>query len=204
MKFLRPLLYIIVIFMFAAFISYAINSTTIRLLNSSTKTLTQENISSLSQGDIVEFEGTIDYLHLLSDNSNDEHTIYFAGIKEYPNQLIVKFKSNKLSFDKQIFKGKVELLSNTNIADDLISKLNSSIDLNSERNKDAVTQFNGEEKEEIIKTSVGNFSKDSSVLVLDEVLVDRNSIFLNVFVTFGVVTIFLFTLFRNKILRFEV
>lgn len=207
MRFFRNLFLILLILVFAISVSFFINASSLQQLNSPAKVITQENVNDIlneiDHGDIVEITGTIDLLRLASDsNINPENANYFAGLEEFPDMVIIKFRYSKLNFEVQNFRGQVVRLEDEPLATEIISKLNGKIDFNNPLNSTIAEQFSETTKQEIIDSSEGNFDNDS-ILILDEVLIDQNTIYTNIVLIFTAVSLFLLTLFRSKIFRIK-
>jgi len=192
---------IILVLLFSAGLSFLINQSSIQLVGSQYEVITTDNVdtifSQINYGDIVEIEGTIDYLRMVSDQPQDiSQTTYFAGLKEFGNKFIIRFPHSKLTPEKIKFTGKVLKINDDEFSKTLISKLNAPLDF-STINVSA-DQLDVEVKQKIAEQSVGNFN-ESTILVLDGVLIDDADIYLNFIITFVVIFVFIITLFRKKI-----
>src|SRR6185369_13144554 len=111
---IRTLGYILFVFFISAIISYIASSAALDLISREIKTITPENVGELKDtlrnNDIIKVSGTVNFLYLVKDE--DTANYYFAGLKEFGEDFIVKIRADKLVLDKQDFVGKVVQLSN--------------------------------------------------------------------------------------------
>ncbi len=202
MTIIRIFGYIIFIFFISAIISYIASSAALDLINREIKSITPENAleikDTLRNNDIVKITGTVNFLYLVKDEETTN--FYFAGLKEYKEDFIIKIRADKLILDKQEFIGKVVQLSNDSFSQRLINAINEPLDFSDEQNKQLKDQLNDAARKKITESSRGDFT-DLSILILDGEVVNKDQIYTNIVIIFIITSIFLLTFFRKKIFR---
>lgn len=202
MTILRIFGYIVFVFFISAIISYIASSAALDLINRGIKTITPENVAeikdTLRNNDIVKISGTVNFLYLVKDE--DSPNFYFAGLKEFGEEFIIKIRADKLILNKQEFTGKVVQLSNDSFSERLVNAINAPLDFSDEQNKQLKDQLNEAARKKITESSRGDFT-DLSILILDGEVVNKDQIYTNIIIVFGITSIFLLTLFRKKIFK---
>lgn len=192
---------VIFVLLFSAGISFGINQNSIQLIRSQYKVISSDNLESsfenIDYGDIIELEGTIDYLKMVSDEPADiSATTYFAGLKEFGNKFIIRFSADKLNSAKTKFVGKAIKVNSDSFSKVLLEKLNAPLSFDDINN--LTDQLDIQAKEKIIEQSTADFN-ENTILILDGMLINDSDIYLNFIITLIVVFILILTLFRKKI-----
>ncbi|MEO6728287.1 MAG: hypothetical protein ABIM99_00025 [Candidatus Dojkabacteria bacterium] len=177
-----------------------VNFNALEIVNRPVRNITaqtfDEDIKTLSNDDIVSFNGTINYLRVISDSG--ENT-YYVGFEEFGDKLIVRM--SRQDFEGSSLKnvqGNIKFLDNSSFSDSLISKLNEKGTLD-DVNQSDLNQLDTAVKERIADSLQGNFS-NGSVLVVEGQKFERQKIYLETLLLGVFSTIFLIILLRNKVL----
>jgi len=190
--------FLILIGLFSLVISIYINKNSIEISNRNSITLTPENFSqfknNIKPNDIVQINGTLNYLNILTNNDQ----IYYAGLKEYSNKIIIKLSVDKFIFNPQTFIGKVMLVSDVQSYNTLITKMNSPLDLSDQINNTLVKELGKTDAELISSASVSNFNKDTLIL-MDNNYLNKKQLFTNLLAFFLIIFISLILITRNFI-----
>lgn len=155
-----------------------------------------EDIKNLNNDDNVAFNGTINYLRVISDAGEN---VYYTGFEEFGDKLIVRM--SKQDFEGSSLKnvqGSIRFLDTSSFSDALISKLNEKGTITNVNESD-LNQLDESIKERIAENLQGNFTSNS-VLVIEGQKFERQKVYLETLVLGIFSTIFLTILLRNKVL----
>jgi len=204
----RTFLFILILLILSLVISLVVSSPLIQTLNNPSIKITPDNFvnakSSITDNSIVEIEGTINPYNLVGDNnSSDKSTVYYAGLSEYGNNFIVKFKPNKLITAQQKFIGKIVRLGDDAFSNNLINAINSPINSNPVVSDMLKQQFDTTVVNKIADYSKANYDK-TAILILDGEFVANQQIYLNVIISFIILSALFLTLFRKKIFKAKI
>ncbi|BCX13479.1 MAG: hypothetical protein KatS3mg085_011 [Candidatus Dojkabacteria bacterium] len=209
---LRTILSIIFFSLISFGIVYGLYMDQIASVQKPVTKITPENYSpsikqQIEYGDIVEITGTPDLLHQVSqegeieseDGSKTEGIqYYYVGLKEYGYDFVVRINPGKLFSETQTFKGKVTGLTQTDFGNRIKNSLNKPINFQDSVNKEAAKELDVEFQEEIAQQSEANFTS-STLLILDNEIVNKNDIYAKVFFWGVLLDIFLIAVFRKVV-----
>lgn len=164
----------------------------------------EDSKNAIEYGDIVKITGTPNLLQQVSQEPtktsdlSDKTTYYYVGLKEYGFDFVVKVKKGKVVSESQTFIGKVTGLSNTEFGSRIKNSLNKPINFDDSVNQEISKELDQESKDKISTQSEAKFT-DTTLLVLDEEVIDLNGIYTNIIMYSVVLSVFFITLFRKRI-----
>lgn len=154
------------------------------------------DIANLKNDDIVSFNGTVNYLRVISDPSEN---IYYVGFEEFGDKIIVRM--SKQEFDGSSVKsiqGTVKFLDNSAFSDSLINKLNEKGSIGNV-NQSELSNLDDSVKTKIADNLQGNFST-KSILITEGQKFEREKVYSETLLLGILTTIFLVVLLRYKVL----
>ncbi|MFS8131171.1 MAG: hypothetical protein ACMG57_04285 [Candidatus Dojkabacteria bacterium] len=154
------------------------------------------DISNLNNDDIVSFNGSINYLRVIADSSEN---VYYVGFEEFGDKLIVRM--SKQDFEGTSLKnvqGSVKFLDNSSFSESLITKLNEKGNVDNIDNSE-LSNLDATVKERIAENLQGNFS-NKSILVIEGQKFEREKVYSETLLLGILSLVFLVILFRNKVL----
>jgi len=189
-----------IILVASAAFTLLINFNALEIVNREVKKITPEtfdtDIQNLKNDDIVSFNGTINYLRVIADESEN---VYYVGFEEFGDKLIVRM--SKQDFEGSSLKnvqGNIKLLDNSSFSESLITKLNEKGTIDNVNQSD-LNQLDTTIKEKIAESLQGNFST-KSILVVEGQKFERQKVYLETLLLGVFSAIFLIILLRNKVL----
>jgi len=189
-----------IILVASAAFTLLINFNALEIVNREVKKITPEtfdtDIQNLKNDDIVSFNGTINYLRVIADESEN---VYYVGFEEFGDKLIVRM--SKQDFEGSSLKnvqGNIKLLDNSSFSESLITKLNEKGTIDNVNQSD-LNQLDTTIKEKIAESLRGNFST-KSILVVEGQKFERQKVYLETLLLGVFSAIFLIILLRNKVL----
>jgi len=180
-------------------VSIQINQYYINIIGNTSKIVTPDNINivreNIKANDVISLKGTINSLTLVYNKN-----MYFAGLKEYGNSLIVEFSPDKLNYDFTEFKGRDIDLLTLNSNQSLIDRLNSPIDTNLLVSQGFLKPSDTNIISDVKKISTSNFST-KSLLLIDGTYIDKKLLVYNTIVFPIVLFVILIIVFRRLIYK---
>lgn len=177
-----------------------VNINALEIVNRPIKSITPEtfdaDIANLHNDDIVTFNGTINYLRVISDSSEN---VYYVGLEEFGDKLIVRM--SKQDFDGSSLKsvqGSIKFLDNSSFSESLITKLNEKGKVE-DINQSELSNLDDTIKERIADNLQGSFS-NKSILVIEGQKFEREKVYSETLLLGVLSSLFLVILFRNKVL----
>lgn len=208
MNIFRSLFLSVLIILISAFLVYFFYRDDLSIANRAVKVITPENYNdsvrdSIKNDDIIEITGTPNLLFQISQETESEDgekqiEYYYAGLKEYGYDFVVKIVPGKLFSKTQTFKGKVTGLSQTEFGSRIKNSLNKEINFEDSVNTDAANEIDEESRDQLSLRSAANFTS-ATFLVLDEEVPSTNRLYFNIGVWTFVISVFFITLFRKTI-----
>lgn len=207
---IKSIIFISLIIICSGAVIYLLNKSYIDTAQKPVVQVTPENYSestkdSINYDDTVEITGTPNLLQQVSQeptNDDDEEArkniYYYVGLKEYGYDFVVKIKKGKVISEMQTFVGRATGLSNTEFGNRIKNSLNRPINFDDSVNQDISQELDEESKEKISTQSEAKFT-DSTLLILDEEVIDLNGIYTNIIIYTTVLSVFLITLFRKRV-----
>lgn len=207
---IKSIAYIILIIAVSAGVVFILNKGYIDNANREIIEVTPENYNenikkSLNNDDIVKITGTPNLLQQVSQeptNDKDEEArkniYYYVGLKEYGFDFVVKIKKGKVVSQSQTFTGKITGLSQTEFGTRIKNSLNKPVNFDETVNREIAAELDEESKAQIADKSTAKFT-DSTLLVLDDEVVNLNGIYTNIIIYSSILSIFLITFFRKRV-----
>mgnify|MGYP001331291797 FL=1 len=211
MKVVKALPKIIIVVILSFVIVYVLNKGTLDKASRPIKEISSENYTEAIKNqieidDTVSIKGTPNLLAQVSQESlvtgsTSERKIdyYYVGLKEYGFDFVVRIIPGKLTAEEQTFTGRVTGLASTEFGTRIKNSLNKPINFDESVNEQASNELDTESKEQLSQKSEANFA-NSTLLILDEEVVEYSTAFGTVVFWTAILSVFLITLFRKKIL----
>ena len=206
-NFISRLFYLLLICSVSIGIGYLVYAPQLNKLSKPLLEITPENYGpeikkNIEINDIISILGTPDLMMQVSQEplkKNSESISYFyAGLKEYGFDFVVRLKKSKLTSIQQTFKGRVININDTNFKNRIKTSLNKEINFNEQSNKIFAESLDEKTKKQIIANSAGQFS-NTTLLILDEEYITLNDVYVQMLMSIIGLAVVLISIFYKKI-----